>query len=118
MQLKWHPDDLKKFNAQRINSVPSHSSEYSILQQFFRKLTDITNEMEDSYESLNTNTNNNPTPTEETSPISSNNNDARVTRSQGQSLTWNPQMNAGDVLLPSAEHSEQVNGLHIQEYQV
>ena len=48
----------------------------------------------------------------------SSNNNTRITRSQGQSLAWNPQMNAGDVLLPSGEHSEQVNELHVQEYQV
>ena len=62
--------------------------------------------MEDSFESP-------PTPTEETTTPAAPNN-SRVTRSHGQSLAWNTEMNAGNVLLSNGDN-EHVNTLHNQE---
>ena len=110
-QLKRHPDDLKMFNVPREESTQPQRSEREVLQQYIQKLLQLTNDIEESYESFGFHS----TPTGPAAhPISTN---TRTTRSQGQSLAWNPSLNARDVLLPTIDN-EQVNRLHIEEHWV
>lgn len=110
-QLKRHPDDLKKFIRPHNEQVtPQRNSEHEIFQQYIQKFAQLANEMEDSYESFRFHN------TEAGALPSSSN--TRVTRSQGQSLAWNPVMNADDVLLPTGGNNHQISMLDIQEHWV
>lgn len=103
-----HPDDIKKFDGIRTHrTTPHHSSEREVLQQYIKTMAQLTNELEESIESLSVQL---PTPTHNTN--------TRVTRSQGQSLNWNPTMNPDNLLLPAAENSAQLNVIESQEHWV
>ena len=110
-QLKRHPDDLKKFTGSHNGSlVHSYNPEREILHRYIQKFAQLTSDMENCYESVNfQNIGVAPQP-----PINT-----RMTRSSGQSLAWNPAMNAGDVLLAAGGGNDQeLNMLGIQEHWV
>ena len=98
-QLKRHPDDLKRFTkvVDENEGVTPHYSEKDVVRQFIQKFSQLTDDMEDTFEALQYST----PPTAQPS----NSNNTRVTRSQGQQLTWNPQMNTREVLLPTAANN-------------
>ena len=87
-----------------------YNPEREILQQYIQKFAQLTSDMENCYESVNfQNIGVAPQP-----PINT-----RMTRSSGQSLAWNPAMNAGDVLLAAGGGNDQeLNMLGIQEHWV
>ena len=109
VQFKRHPDDLKRFPKilDETDGVTPHDSEQEIVRQFIEKCAQITNEMENTVESLQFH---NTARTPQTN--------TRMTRSQGQCLVWNPQMSNGDVLLPTAANNNQVNMLNVQQHWV
>ena len=110
MQLKRHPDDLKKFTGAHEECIsPQYCSERDILQRYIQKFAQLTNEMENSYEALHFHQSETTTPAQ---------NNTRVTRSSGHSLAWNPEMNSDQVLLSAADNVEQLNMLDLQEYWV
>ena len=98
-QLKRHPDDLKRFTkvVDENEGVTPHYSEKDVVRQFIQKFSQLTDDMEDTFEALQYST----PPTAQPS----NSNNTRVTQSQGQQLTWNTQMNTREVLLPTAANN-------------
>ena len=110
-QLKRHPDDVKKRTGVSTHDMPHHqySSEREILQQYLSKFAQLTNEMEDSYDSFNF---------QNTEVIPPPHNNTRITRSSGKSFTWNPRMNGGEVLLAAQDDGEQLNMLDVMTHWV
>ena len=100
-QLKRHPDEVKRFSGVHNNTeTPHYTSEREILQQYLQKFTQLTNEMEDSYESFKFQSTN-PGAQPQT-------NNTRITRSAGLSLSWNPAMNAGNTVVAAKGNNEQL----------